>query len=210
MVCVKSEVASLPSAGSVLSALLLTRSSGVPQLTVDSRCQSDQVKPRQTDWSQCFAPCCSSGDYPALTNQTPSTLKMISGSKEALAAMQIRKQELAVSTAAIGLPSAGYFAPVVRVRPAVNLVKGRMKQLAACAVARGPRRGPKLAKLAREIGRVLVDEVGPECMRMIEQSDGRAKLIANAPLELLPIRDLPMQLRYTVSRVPVLRLLTYF
>lgn len=142
-------------------------------------------------------------DYPALTNQTPSTLKMISGSKEALAAMQIRKQELAVSTAAIGLLSAGYFAPVVRVRPAVNLVKGRMKQLAACAVARGPRRGPKLAKLAREIGRVLVDEVGPECMRMIEQSDGRAKLIANAPLELLPIRDLPMQLRYTVSRVPV-------
>jgi hypothetical protein len=78
-----------------------------------------------------------------------------------------------------------------------------MKQLAACAVARGPRRGPKLAKLACEIGRVLIDEVGPECMQMIEQSDGRVKLIANAPLELLPIRDLPMQLRYTVSRVPV-------
>lgn len=142
-------------------------------------------------------------DYPALTNQSPSTLKMIAGSKEALAAMQIRKQELALSAAAIGLLSSGYFAPVVRVRPAVNLVKGRMKQLAACAVAQGPRRGPKLAKLAREIARVLVDEVGPECMRMIEQSDGRAKLIANAPLELLPIRDLPMQLRYTVSRVPI-------
>ena len=53
-------------------------------------------------------------DYPALTNQTPSTLKMILRSKEALAAMQIRKQELAVSTAAIGLLSAGCFAPVVR------------------------------------------------------------------------------------------------
>ena len=81
-------------------------------------------------------------------------------------------------------------------------MKGRMKQLAACAVARGPRGWPKLAKLAREIGRVLVDEVGPECMQMIEQSDGRAKLIANAPLELLPIRDLPMQLRYTVKSGP--------
>src|SRR5262245_26059394 len=78
-----------------------------------------------------------------------------------------------------------------------------MRQLATCAVARGPRRGPKLAKLAREIGRVLVDEVGRDCMRMIEQSDGRVKLIANAPLELLPIGDLPMQLRYTVSRVPI-------
>src|SRR5262249_42114634 len=141
--------------------------------------------------------------YPALTNQTPSTLKLILQSKEARAAVQIRKQELALSTAAIGLLSAGNFAPVIRVRPAVNLAKGRMKQLAACAIAAAPRRGPKLAKLAREIGRVLVDEVGPECMELIEQSGGRVKLIANAPLELLPIRDLPMQLRYTVSRVPI-------
>jgi hypothetical protein len=142
-------------------------------------------------------------DYPALTNQAPSTFKLIAQSKDAKAAMQIRKLELTASTTAIGLLSAGYFAPVVRVRPAVNLVKGRMKQLAACDTARGPRRGPKLAKLARDIGRVLVDEIGPDCMKLIEESEGRAKLIANAPLELLPIRELPMQLRYTVSRVPV-------
>src|SRR5207247_56442 len=78
-------------------------------------------------------------DYPALTNQMPSTIKLIAQSQQARAAMQIRKQELATSTAAIGLLSAGYFAPVVRVRPAVNVVKGRMKQLAACAIARAPR-----------------------------------------------------------------------
>lgn len=40
-------------------------------------------------------------------------------------------------------------------------------------------------------------------MQLLEQSEGRAKLVANAPLELLPIRDLPMQLRYSVSRVPI-------
>jgi hypothetical protein len=46
-------------------------------------------------------------DYPALTNQTPSTLKLIFRSKQALAAIQVRKQELAASTASIGLLSAG-------------------------------------------------------------------------------------------------------
>ena len=124
-------------------------------------------------------------------------------SKDAQMALQLRRQELDLSTTALGIMAAGHFCPVIPVRPAVNLVRGRLRQLAECAVGRAPRKGPKLAKVAHRVGDFLAMEIGQDCMRLIEQSSGRLKLVANAPLELLPIRKLPLQLRCSVSRVPV-------
>jgi hypothetical protein len=142
-------------------------------------------------------------DYPVLTNQSPAGLREIYGSKEGRAALAVRKLELELCTTALGVMAAGYFAPVIRLRPAVNLLRGRLKQIAACATGASPRRSAKLSKVAHEIGKVLVQEIGEECMKLIEQSRERVKLLSNVPLELVPIQGLPLQLRFTTSRVPV-------
>lgn len=142
-------------------------------------------------------------DYPALAGQTPEKLRRVLSSAACLAAMNARKLELELCTAAVGVVAAGYFCPVIRVRPAVNLVKGRMRQLAACASSGGPHRPRKLSKLSRAIGQELAAEVGDDCMELIQNSGETIKLISNAPLELLPVERLPLQLRFTTSRLPV-------
>jgi hypothetical protein len=142
-------------------------------------------------------------DYLGLTNQTAESLGKMLGSRKGMAALASRKDELELCTAALGLMAAGNFAPVIRVRPAVNLVKGRLRQIAQCATGSGPRKGFKLSKLAHGVGDALCNEIGHECMKLIEQSGETIKLVSNAPLELLPVRKLPLQLRFTTSRLPV-------
>jgi hypothetical protein len=142
-------------------------------------------------------------DYPGFTNVSQAFLKNMLASDEAKTAVTMRKFELELSAGAIGVLAAGNFAPVIRIRPAVNLVRGQMRQLAACAAANGPRRMSKLSKLTHDLGDHLAKEIGEDCMDMIERAAGGIKLVSNAPLEFLSVRGLPLQLRRTVSRLPV-------
>jgi hypothetical protein len=142
-------------------------------------------------------------DYPGISNQSPASFREIHQSAECRAAIKTRKLELQLCTAALGVMAAGHFAPVIRVRPAVNLVRGQIKQLSGCASGAGPRKVMKLSKIARAIGATLVEEIGQDCISLIEHSGEGMKLVSNAPLELLPIRGLPVQLRFTASRVPI-------
>jgi hypothetical protein len=142
-------------------------------------------------------------DYPAFASLPPDDLKEMLAPKEAKAAVAMRKLELELSTGALGVLAAGHFAPVIRIRPAVNLVRGQMRQIAACAAANGPRKTSKLSKLAHTLGDKLAAEIGVDCLDMIERAGEGIKLVSNAPLEFLPIHGLPLQLRRTISRVPV-------
>jgi len=141
-------------------------------------------------------------DYIGFPNVPADDFKEMFGSVEARAAISMRKLELELSAAALGVFASGHFAPVIRLRPAVNLVRGQMKQIVACAAANGPRRVSKLSKLVRALGAKLAEEIGTDCMRMIEAAGEGIKLVSNAPLEYLPIDGLPLQLRRTVSRLP--------
>jgi hypothetical protein len=142
-------------------------------------------------------------DYPTFTNLSPDHLKKMFASKQAGAAITMRKLELELCAGALGVLAAGHLAAVIRIRPAVNLVRGQMKQIAACGAANGPRKTSKISKLAHSLGHKLSEEIGDDCMDMIEQAGEGIKLVSNAPLEFLPIRGLPLQLRRTVSRLPV-------
>lgn len=142
-------------------------------------------------------------DYPAFTNLSVDEGDRLFASQEAQAAIAMRKLELELCTGALGVVAAGHFAPVIRIRPAVNLVKGEMRQMAACAAASGPRKMWKLSKLAHTLEDKLAKEIGSDCMEMIERSGEGIKLVSNAPLEFIPLRGLPLQLRRTVSRLPV-------
>jgi hypothetical protein len=142
-------------------------------------------------------------DYPAFTNISADQARTMFASNDAKAAIATRKLESELLAGAIGVLSAGHCAPAIRVRPAINLVRGQMRQIAACSAANGPRRLSKLSKLLQGIGAKLEKEIGDDCMNLIRQSGEGLKLISNAPLEFLPIHGLPLQLRRTVSRLPV-------
>lgn len=142
-------------------------------------------------------------DYPAFTNISVDHASKMFSSSDAKVAIGTRKLESELFAGAVGVLAAGHCAPAIRIRPAVNLVRGQMKQIAACSAANGPRRLSKLSKLLQALGAKLEKEIGEHCMKLIRETGEGIKLISNAPLEFLPIRGLPLQLRRTVTRLPV-------
>lgn len=120
--------------------------------------------------------------------------------KEAIKARQL---ELETYTTGLAVRAAGCFAPVLRLPPGVNKLRGQIVHLAACIGANGSNKERRVSRLARRIGRDLQTEVPNEILEFISNVQGGIKLVADAPLELLPVQDVPLQLRRSVSRVPV-------
>lgn len=60
----------------------------------------------------------------------------------------------------------------------------------------------KQNRLFRRISNRLAEAVPKEFLTDIERDGNRIKLIANAPLEWLPVRGLPLMIRHEVSRIP--------
>jgi hypothetical protein len=113
----------------------------------------------------------------------------------------MRKWELDLYTAIVGVRAAGYFCPVVRVPPAVNLLRGRLVDLVNSVRGPSTRKRDKLSMLARRMGLELASLVGLDLMGFIERTEVNVKIIADAPLEFLPIEGLPLAARYSTSRI---------
>lgn len=122
---------------------------------------------------------------------------------EGQAAVATRRLELGGYAAGLAVRAASYFAPVVRLPPGINKVRGRLGHLATCIAVPGPHKERKFSRLAREIGRSLEEEIPIPLLDFIRDGEGGVKLVADAPLELLPLGNAPLALRRVVSRVPV-------
>lgn len=114
---------------------------------------------------------------------------------------ETRKAETKLFANAIGLATAGTAARAWRIQPSVNLVRGRVNQLGENVRAEARTRPAKVARLFEEVQSVLREAVGDDAIAAARTADWGVKVVSDAPLEWLPIDDLPLGLHTNVSRL---------
>ncbi|NLR97089.1 CHAT domain-containing protein [Rhizobium sp. P38BS-XIX] len=124
-------------------------------------------------------------------------------SKEAALISRIRSDELRTQTFAVGLLAAQTTTPVVRLTPAVNHVYAALSEYARNVRAESPTARRKAPRLFAEVQRQLTAAVGQDRIGFIRSTSGPLKIVSDAPLEWLPIDDLPLSFRRDCSRIPV-------
>jgi hypothetical protein len=120
-----------------------------------------------------------------------------------IAATLLRERigELTLFAIAVGIRAASTLSAVVRVPPAVNRASGLLGQLGRLARSQQLRNRADLERTFASVQRRLKDVVGPDLLRCIDEAAHGVKLISDAPLEWLPIGDLPLSLAHVTSRL---------
>jgi hypothetical protein len=134
----------------------------------------------------------------------PMTEEQVARFDASSVAMQMhdtRKVETKLFAYAIGLAAAGTVARTWRIQPSVNMVRGRVSQLGENIRAEAGTSPAKVARLFEEVQAVLEDAVGDDAIAAIRDAEWGVKVVSDAPLEWLPINDLPLSLHTNVSRL---------
>lgn len=124
--------------------------------------------------------------------------------------MQLRSNDQRCYTAALSLLASQTHAPVLRLEPKLNRIRSDLKMLATSARAHaGGDPQLKHSRLVRTLGakmRGLIDAAFLQRIGGKADQDriGGLKVVADLPLEWLPVSGLPVMLRYDVSRIPVM------
>ena len=135
-------------------------------------------------------------------SHTMDFVKRIKNSPAAKAILAARSSELRTFTVGLGLYASQTSAAVVRLSPGVNHVFPALS-----AYARSDRSSNKLQarlkvrRLFDSIQSGLRDAIGADRIAFIEKTGGPLKIVADAPIEWLPVGSLPLCLRYDCSRI---------
>jgi hypothetical protein len=113
----------------------------------------------------------------------------------------MRGAEMKLTTSAVGLRAAGSVAATLRLPPAVNRGGGVVSELARFIRQHENPPPRKTARVFKAVQDALRNSVPDEHLKLISQSKNGIKIIADAPLEWLPIDGLPLGIRYDVSRI---------
>lgn len=116
--------------------------------------------------------------------------------------LRIRRLELQALTAVVALRAAADAVPVIRTPMEVNTVHERAERVCTAARQVGANRLERLNRFAREMSDHLTDALPPSFLALMEEAGPGIKIVADAPLEWARIRDVPLLLRKTVSRIP--------
>ncbi|UCI24852.1 CHAT domain-containing protein [Mesorhizobium sp. B2-8-5] len=127
--------------------------------------------------------------------------RMLATSKEWTTLIAERQHELVTHTIGVGLMAAQSCAAVVRLRPEVNHVFPQLSELARNIRAPNPHARSKSPKLLGRVQAALERAVGAERIAFLKEHGGPIKIVADAPLELLPIDGIPLAMRYDTSRI---------
>lgn len=122
-------------------------------------------------------------------------------SKMAQMLLAERQSELETYTLGVGLKAAQTCSAVVRLSPAVNHVFPALSAYARNVRAQNVEARLKTRRLFDKIQRELLLAVGEERVAFIEKRGGPIKIVSDAPIEWLPIGNLPLSLRYDCSRI---------
>ena len=128
-------------------------------------------------------------------------LKEFTNSPAAQSLLAVRRSELDTFTSGVGLFAAQTASAVVRMSPAVNHVFPALSFYAMSVRSQKIESRLKARRLFGAIQNGLRDAVGPERIALIEKEGGPIKIVADPPIEWLPIRGLPMSMRYNCSRL---------
>jgi hypothetical protein len=123
-------------------------------------------------------------------------------STKAQALIAYRQSELDTYTFGVGLKAAQTCSAVMRLSPGVNHVSRALSVYATNVRSRPkPEVRRKSQRLFEKIQNELKKSVGDERIAFIERTGGPIKIISDAPVEWLPIGNLPLSLRYNCSRI---------
>lgn len=115
--------------------------------------------------------------------------------------LSLRGAETKILTTAVGLRTASTVAATIRLPPAVARTGGVVGQLARFLRKHENPPAIKSARVFRAVQDALAATVPDEHLELIKRSEAGIKIIADAPLEWLPIDGLPLGIRYDVSRI---------
>ncbi|MEQ7874270.1 hypothetical protein ABDK56_09745 [Sphingomonas sp. ASV193] len=113
----------------------------------------------------------------------------------------LRGAELKLLSSAVGLRAAGTLASTIRLPPAVNRTGGVIGQLARFLRTHEAPPPVKSARVFKAAQQALAEAIPPEHLALIKRSKSGIKIIADAPIEWLPVDGLPLGIRYDVSRI---------
>nr|WP_197064448.1 CHAT domain-containing protein [Methylobacterium sp. ZNC0032] len=116
--------------------------------------------------------------------------------------MGIRQHETWLGTEAVACLAASEISAVVRLPNRLNLTRGLVRQFAQHYRSDRPQ-ALKRAELFRGVQAAIADGVPCELQSLIDCSQDGVRIIADAHLEWLDIRGIPLGIRYNVSRIPV-------
>ena len=126
--------------------------------------------------------------------------ELLFSSEKAHQVMEIRRGELDVHTLAVGLRAASTIAATIRLPPAINRTAGVVRQIATYERNSRIYRPQKFARLFSVVQKALTGAVGADLLETIGENKGGVKLVTDAPIEWLPIGNLPLSLRFDCSR----------
>lgn len=112
-----------------------------------------------------------------------------------------RQWELDAHTLGVGLHAAQTCSAVVRLSPAVNHVFPSLSAYARNIRSANAHARRKARRLFGAIQHQLVDAIGAARLELIKKSERSVKIVADAPIEWLPVGNLPLGLRFDCSRI---------
>lgn len=115
--------------------------------------------------------------------------------------LSIRGAETKILTSAVGLRTASTVAATIRLPPAVTRTAGVVGQLGRFLRQHENPPPIKSARVFRVVQDALKATIPDEHINLIKRSETGIKIIADAPVEWLPIDGLPLGIRYDVSRI---------
>lgn len=116
--------------------------------------------------------------------------------------MGLRAQELNVQTLAVSLRAASTLAATVRLPNGVNLSSELSDFTGHVRGGRSTGGNGKAERVFRNVQNSLRSYTSPALLDIVASSQTGVKLIADAPLEWLPVGDLPLAIALDVSRIP--------
>jgi hypothetical protein len=121
-------------------------------------------------------------------------------SDDAMMLLRLRTHEQRIHTLAIGLKGASSLAATIRLPASVNRGTGALRHLAT-HLRQGTRNELKMRRLFSAVQDHYRKVVAKDLLDLIQTSMTGIKLVTDAPLEWLPVGDLPLSLRFDVSRI---------
>jgi len=134
-------------------------------------------------------------------SQDANVLKRLEASPQAQSLHETRRRELGLFTGAVGWAVAATMAAVWRMRPSVNQVTGRVRKFAENIRAEASTPTRKVRALFDEVQAGLAESLDPRAIALIEATEWGIKVVSDAPVEWLPVGDLPLGLAKDVSRI---------
>ena len=116
--------------------------------------------------------------------------------------MRVRISELRTFTLGVGLTAAQTSSAVLRMSPGVNRAFPALSAFARSVRSEKYEHRRKAFRLYQNIQEQLANSIAKEKLAFIEEDvTGPIKIIADAPLEWLPVGNLPLLLRHQCSRI---------